>query len=316
MLFNNYAGQYSAYDAPLVEKINQVTSRFGWSTFILSGIALVISLKKHFLRKITIFCVIAPIVTVGAFFHVQGMGIHHIYTIALELVVLEFLGVYQLMQVIAPGIKRISMILLIGVLFCLGIINCFVPQSRMYMKPLEKIFSQTYTSLYRNDIFELQRLAKCLNSLTENNNKHIYIDSSGGILNSSLMASMDKPYSNNAIHNMYRTHDVDLRDGFPEEFLKADYIVISDPIQLHLPTGTQEVVRFLAQEVVNHESPIGRHFTKLDEVFYLDNRVKVYIYQKNGDFESSDLVYLANYYEKRYPGMDSLFRKRILKGKN
>lgn len=312
VLLNNYAGQYSAYDAPLVDKVSQVISKFGWFTFILSGIAISFSLMRRKFRKITLFCAIATLVTVGAFFHVQSMGIHHIYTIALELIILMFLGVIQLVDSITTYKDRVGLIFGISTLLCLGFINCFIPVSREYLRPVSILFSQTYTPLHRNDISELHHLADYLNTLTQGNEKKIYIAASGGILNSSLMVALDKPYHENAVHNMYKTHDVDLRDGFPTQFLQSDYVVVSDPIQLHLTPGSQEVVRFLAQEVMNPKSPVGRHFEKLDKEFDLDNGVKAYIYMKTSEFDEADLQYLVNYYSQRYPGMDKLFKDRIL----
>lgn len=312
VLFNNYAGQYSAYDTSLVNKINQVINKFGLFTFIMAGISVLLSLINRKYRKVTMFCAISSIVTAGSFFHVQSMGIHHIYTIALELVILMFLGIYQLMSTVSSSRGKIVVGGTIELILLFGFINCFFPQSHMFFRPVEKFFSQTYTPLRRNDISELHRLADYLNSLTIGTNNHVYIAASGGILNSSLMGALDKPFHDNAVHNMYRTHDVDLRDGFPAEFLKAKYIVVSDPIQLHLAPGSQEVVRFLAQEVMKQNSPIGRHFDKLDEVFHLDNSVKAYIYVKQSDFEEDDLLYLVDYFSKCYPNKNSMFRDRIL----
>ena len=59
-------------------------------------------------------------------------------------------------------------------------------------------------------------------------------------------------------------------------------------------------------------SPIGRHFTKLNKTFRLDNNVHVFIYERKSAFTQEDLQYLADYFSKAYPGYDRLFTDRIL----
>ena len=88
-------------------------------------------------------------------------------------------------------------------------------------------------------------------------------------------------------------------------------MVVTNPVELHLPEGTQEVVRFLSEEIKKSDSPIGRHFEKLDRSYLLDDNVTAYIYKKISDFETSDYQYLANYYDSYYPGMEEMFSDRI-----
>lgn len=97
----------------------------------------------------------------------------------------------------------------------------------------------------------------------------MYVAASGTVLNADILRSADKPVSFEAVHNLRKTSDVDLRDGFPNGFLDSEIVVTTKPVQLHLAEGTQETVRFLAEEVMNSSSPVGRHFT-LESEYSLD----------------------------------------------
>lgn len=312
VLKNNYSQQYAAYDAPLLTKLNGIVNTYGiWILFI-SAIGVILSIVKKNMQKISLFCLIAILVTIGLFFKVQAMGIQHVYTIAIGLYILFFNGIYQIIYSLKnKRIQICAVVIFIGV-SVLGTMNCFIPSERQKVAKISKLFTETYDPFYRGDIEQLHQLADYLNSLTYGTEKRVYIDASGGILNNSIMDSLNKPYGTCAVNNLCATADVDLRDGFPKDFLSADIVVVTDPIQLHLAEGTQEVVRFLAQEVCNKESPIGRHFEKNDKYFILDDDVKVFIYEKNSDFEKNDLEYLSNYYSEYYPGQEELFKNRIL----
>lgn len=311
ILENNYANQYEAYDASFKVKLKGVITQFGLLTVILAVIAVVLALILKKARKITLFCACSMIATMAAFFHVQSMGMHHIYTIAGEACILMILGIYQIIDLIHKEIYKAVANILIVVILGLGTLNCFFPAIRPVVAYISVLYAQKYDPMQRNDIEQLHNLADFVNGLTDGTDKHVYVCASGSILNASIMDSLDKPYSNGALHNMFRTSDVDLRDGFNTEFLCADYIIVTDPVQLHLKEGTQEVVRFLCEEVQNPDSPVGRHFRRMDQSYPLDNDVTAYVYEKISNFETSDYQYLADYYDNYYPGMGEMFSDRI-----
>ncbi len=312
-LSTNYAGQYEAYDAPLLPKIESVVTQLGPITITLIVIAIIFAFLSPKARKLTSFCACTFFFTTISFFHVQSMGAQHIYTIAGEACILMILGIDQIINHIRNNRCKCMAAFSFSAIVTFGAVYCFFPTVRQHMPFLSNIYSQTYSPLQRNDLHQLHELAHFLNSLTDHTNKHVYVCASGGVLNSSIMDSLDKPHRNGALHHMYWTADVDLRDGFNPDFLRADYIIITDPIQLHLKKGTQEVVRFPWAEVQNQNSPIGRHFSKMQQSFALDCHVTAYIYEKTSDFELSDYEYLADYYNHYYPGMNQLFSDRILK---
>lgn len=242
------------------------------------------------------------------------MGIQHVYIIALQLLLLQFIFAY-LVIFFANKISNIAGNIAFAfffIIYTLNLLNCFIPSFRINLVQETKLFTEVYNPFQRNDIKQIHDLVDYLNVLTLDTDKRVYINASGEILNNSIIESIDKPYSNNPLHNQCISSDVDLRDGFPTDFLSAAIVVTTEPVELHLREGTQEVVRYLSEQIKDPASPIGKHFMKDSRSFNLDRGVVAYIYIKTSEFSKADLEKIAEYYTNYYPGYDELFAKRIL----
>lgn len=185
----------------------------------------------------------------------------------------------------------------------------FIPVCQGYANE-KSILASAYTPFGRDDIDTLHDMKDYLNQLTDGTDSIIYVSASGTVLNCDILRKMDMPYSNNAIPRMCGTADVDLRDGFPALFLISDYVVTTEPVQVHLGSG-QEVVSYLVEGVNDPNSYIGRHFEQINE-FSLGDGVAAKIYHKTSDWDEEDLTKLSDYYTELYPGYEALFRDRIL----
>lgn len=338
ILLTNYSQQYEGYDLPFWDKVLSVISFVGLFIIVAAVIAVMAAVVTGRWRRMTGFACIAFLATTLYFFKVQAMGIHHVYTICVPLFLLLFLAYAQMLLEFRWTVRAVAAALLGGVLL-LGTLHSFqlvpyVPTS------LALAYPWGYHPLQRPDMAELHALADYLNAQADPEGKDVYVLSSGETLNSGILDALDKPYGERAVHRLLQTHDVDLRDGFPTDFLRAGIVVVTDPVDLHLAPGTQEVVRYLAAEVQKPDSPVGRHFQKDAQEFSLnggrklfsyrekrnffesdaeasvfDEDKKVRIYHKVSDFAQEDLQTIADYYAQRYPGQEKLFADRIFSGK-
>ena len=84
----------------------------------------------------------------------------------------------------------------------------------------------------RHDIEDLKKFLNELNELTTRTNKRVYFLASSGEYNSAVLNGIYLPEKHNALQNLIGTRDIDLRDGFPIDFFDADYVVVTDPIQI------------------------------------------------------------------------------------
>ena len=298
----NYAAIYVTWDAPLPQKILGVVGTYGYFTLIFAALGVILPLITGKMRRYSIFCVIALFATMGTFFHVQGMGFHHILILAPQLFILSCIGMISLCEILRKKFIPVLLILILSA----GFANAYFPTVRPTLAPFAKFFSQVHNPLIRNDIPELNALCDYLNSMTKDTDKWICIVSGNGIA-ADLMEALKKPYELNPVHNLYRFWGVDLRDGFPIELLTANIIVITDPI-----ASGQENVKFPSEQLMSADSVMGRHFTKNERIFTIDNGVKVLIFEKQSDFTQEDLQYIADHFTKIYPNYTHVFADRIL----
>lgn len=336
ILTTDYSWQYEGYDLPFLDKIFGVISFVGLFIIAAAVVAVMAAVATGRWHWMTGFVCIALLVTTLYFFKVQAMGIQHVGTICVPLFLLLFLACTQVLLKFRR-IVRVGAFTFLGAFLLLGLLHSFqvvphVPAPLAFAYPL-----WVYHPLQRPDLTELHALADYLNAQTDPEEKDVYVLSSGETLNASIFDALDKPYGERAVHHLLPTHDTDLRDGFPTDFLRAGIVVVTDPVDLHLAPGTQEVVSYLADEVQKPDSPIGRHFQKDEQEFSLNGGRKLFsyherrgffesdadvfdegkqvrIYRKVSDFTQEDLQAIADYYAKRYPGQENLFSDRIFSG--
>lgn len=308
VLRNSYSQMYEGYNAPLQDKIYRVIHVFGVFTFIIAGLGFILTFITRTMRRYACFSAASLIFTAAAFFHVQSMGIHHIYTICIQVFILVCICIAQSVIVFR---KRIVLCIFILV-FSVGFANSYFPEARPALKIFSGLSGSEYNALKRGDIHELNELADYLNSMTSGTERKVFILASSEVLNGSIMSNLKLPYKFSALNNLLGFGSVDLRDGFPMEFLSADIIAVTDPVQTHLKKGSQQNVEFLADELMRNDSQTGRHFVKQERIFTLDKGVKVYIYEKKSGFTQEDLQYMADYFTKVHPGNEKIFADRIL----
>lgn len=313
ILSTNYAGQYVGYDLPFWDKVTQVLGYFGGLVIVFAVLGIVFAVITGWQRRMAIFSLIVVVVTLGCFFRIQSVNIHHVYAVCVPMFLLLFMGCVQVLRHLHHSHLAIAMIC---ALLLVGTLHMYQFALKELAAPIAVLYpAQPFRPMQRSDIETLRALADYLNEQADPEGIPIYTLASGARLNSDILDSLGKPYDKKPVHQLLRTHDVDLRDGFPTDFLRAGIIVTTDPTDLHMAPGMQEVVSHLAEEVKKPDSPLGRHFEKDAQEFTLDGGMHVLIYRKVSDFTQEDLQLLAEYFTNRYPGQEKIFADRILSGK-
>jgi hypothetical protein len=166
--------------------------------------------------------------------------------------------------------------------------------------------------MVRNDANEIDRMLTTLEELANAQGDRVYVLASSDTFNCSILlnAYLTLNRYENIDHYIKWTHDVDKRDGFPQKFLKAKYVLVGVPIQYHLKPADQRVIGIPAELILSRKG-IGTSFHKLPYEFTLDGGVKVYIYEKIKPFSDADIESLSSMFKKYYPD-----RKKIYEIKN
>lgn len=311
ILSENYAELYSAYNAPLLEKILDIVAHFGILILLVGAIGTILSYKKRRResQKMVFFCVATVVITATMFFRVQSMNGHHIYTLTTQVLILLFLGLYAVIN--SKKAKLATKCILIIALL-LGAISCYSTRIFNIIKPASIMFQKHYTNiLHRDDIATIREIRDDLNAINADGKSTIYVLSSSVMFNSDTLMVMDRPAKDNAVIGLAKTHDIDLRDGFPNVFFDADIIVTTNPIGTHTAEGSQEIVRYLAEQVQDETSYLGRHYEKSAEEYEIAEDIKVYIYLRTSDFSEHDYERLSEHFDGLYPEYPKMFLDRI-----
>lgn len=160
--------------------------------------------------------------------------------------------------------------------------------------------SKMHLPLKRNDIDEIYRLAKTLDSL----DGAVYTLSSSWILNLDMFRDpqfMNHPEVAHLARRLIYAPDIDERDAFSvNQFLSIQYVVIAVPIQAEIEEykpGSQDSIVIPANLILQNKG-IGKAYEKLEYEFNLENGVKVFIYEKVREPSKEDLQLFNTLMEK------------------
>lgn len=309
ILSNNYSQQYEGWDTSFGCKVYEQVEHFGIINLCLFVVGIGYALYKKQNRKIAYYSLLSSIIILLMFYRVQGMSYHHYYLISVQIMIGIYLGM-QVLSSIKINQKSVILVVLIATL-CMQPINYFSENFHDRIGKAKIFFSKEYTVLKRGDLSELRKLVKYITKLQEKGrHRSVYVLASGGELNHSILEMLDQPYAT-MLPDLLYTSDVDLRDGFPTQFLDADIVITTTPVQLHLSDGTQDVISYLRRQVIDKNSSIGVHFQKTKQEFKLDNNVIVSVYLKKTEIKENDLESTINYFLNKYPGQEALFYNKI-----
>jgi hypothetical protein len=147
-------------------------------------------------------------------------------------------------------------------------LSVLVPQTRAYPEA-------------REDMPELVRLLYFLARLQRDRPGPIYVLSSSETLNYTHLrdAYLSLTTTPLAPGTILWCSEVDRRDGFPWNLLKAQYVLVALPIQYHLRPRDQRVIGIPAKSFITATN-IGKAFRRLPDEFNLRNGVKLLVFER------------------------------------
>jgi hypothetical protein len=307
----DYSDIYSAYRASssLLETGAKLGSYFGLIILAISlvGLGWLAAWKKTMIFGV--FLTIHSALTFILFARTQDFSDQHYYLLFVPIGIGIAVVVVHVSSRITGRLCRIAWV---GLIFAILLGN-----SSIVLSPgaagLSTIFGRLAPKarsypLIRDDIEAVERLLNRLGELEAQKPGDIYILASSFILNSEIVQNSCNfgPRRRFFCDRILRTNDVDKRDGFPRQFLRASYLVVASPTQYHMRAHDQRVIGVLAREVLEPRG-IGLSFNRLAEGYKLDNEVIVSVYEKVKPFERTDLDALADEFNRYYPDKRHMF---------
>ena len=297
----NYADRYSVFH------VSKSFGQFLASTFSAPGVVgillfvggLAYGFFKRDLRKFAVFQIVQLVGVVIHFGRTQDFGPHHHYLLLALMLPLATLFVAELLR--RFGWITAACLLPIGLLgYTLSFTSLLHGAPRVLL-PLTGAVDGA--PLRRGDIAEWRRLGATLDEILRSRGQGtIYVLGNSLTINSSDFLSIGRSLNEGFIAPkfVYYSRDVDKRDGFPVDLLRARYVIVADPVQIQFDLAEQQVVAAPEREFLEG-SGIAGAFEKLPCQFLLDGGVKVYIYQKTREISSQELQQLCDELRKAHP---------------
>lgn len=300
-LLANYADMYSAYKMDIKIDYLFFLRYFGLIILILATINAIIMIIKNKNRDKIIFIFIQLISCFAIFVKVQTHGQQHLLLYVPSLVLLFVFMYSNILNKFK--FNKISILLCVG-LSIITTANTFVdrvqPKLLSELNTVALFPNFNMKPIKRYDTRELLALNSYLDELSNNNQKKIAILASSFLINSDILLKAEKSLSIELPKGFKRDYilhmsDVDKRDGFSYNLFLADYVVVADPIQVHLGEQNQQAIVLPAKDFLNNTG-IAKAFKKLPQKFELEGAT-VYIYEKQREITEQEKQNILNQFD-------------------
>lgn len=306
-----YAGFQTAFSVA-VQRLLQTAGLWILPLFIL-GLYKSLSQIKSKASALVLFAFFNLVISFFLFTRVQSPDIHHMLSFSLWINLIASFGIIQILHLLRndPCLRTGFIVLIVSFSVLANEVVFF--EHRVFNEKLaflteSGLFPRRCYPIRVDNLQEYIRLGQTLKQLTRGHKDKIYIVSSNDVLNSDMQFLRDGELSQRVLW----TNDVDLRDGFPARLLLAKYIVVTNPLQIHLPAYAQRVISIPRDSIVNQKN-IGRAYAKTNYEFMLHNHVQAVIYEKKRPCSLNEVSeFLRSFYEF-YPGWKARYEQKVLR---
>lgn len=293
-LTTNYSDLYEAYQegASFIQalKINLglIIGAYGLAQVALSFLCFLTALFFSRTRRPSLYIYVPGLLALLGFSRVQTMGDHHLLLLYIAVVIPPlFLAQYLFSSGIPRGkASGLTLLIAAGLISCLNFQSVFAISPPFGSSPVQSLFStERVQPVQRHDLVEVEALMRFIEERSGGPSKQppvkdVYLLSSSLFFNSSILSTagfqLNKPLP--ASDRICQTHDVDRRDGFPDELVSARLVLVADPIQTHLEKE-QKVLTVPARMFLQGRG-FARAFARDTQIFHLDRNVRVYIFER------------------------------------
>ena len=313
ILGSNYSYAYSAYKhtTNLFHFFLLTFKQMGifYTAFFIVGVFTSIYLVPT--RKLGILFTLQFFIITLLFYRIQDFGLHHYYLWIPNMVL--FIGLFAAMVLFKiPSKAGRTVVCSVYFITLLAIfLRTFIPLQAQLL-PGKTGYLSSGVECYphtRSDIDDIKKLSDVLSGILEGGNDKLYVLSSSGILNYSILRNAHLVLNSvqNIENHILYSHDIDKKDGFPLTFSTAKYIVVASPMQYHLAPEEHRIMSVLAESILGNTG-IGTSYIKLPYEFNLEQNVKVYIYEKVRPFRKEDIESLSYFLRRYYPDKEYIYK--------
>lgn len=302
-LTGNYNDVYSGYLlGSFFDQILLFVQYYGILFLALAILGIIIShikYRKTVVSEISAIGLISSLLCFVLFTRVQTLGDQHMYmfvpffTLSISILIITLSNhkkQWKIASLIPP-----TLIILLSLYSFTGTrtTNC---SNLCYITGISEKIRPTI----RSDIETIDSMRVDLENLMTNAD-YLYILSSSDAFNDDLFKNINLPSYPKI--NISGVKHVDKRDGFPYYFFDATYIAVADPIQTHLLDGSQEVISYLAKQILSNKV----NNLSLIKSYNIDNNVTIKLFHKDSPYDEQFLIKTKEHFKLKYPNYPILF---------
>ncbi|HCT2124012.1 TPA: hypothetical protein OTQ61_003178 [Citrobacter koseri] len=303
IISTDYSTMYSAYQYGFSKSLMVIFGDIGlfMMPFFIFGIISAISNIKTKQSVFVLFSAFSFVISVLLFTGTQTPGIHHVLPFSLWFLFVSIFGLNYISSLFKSKDTEHSLLTIIMVGMTLISVSTFNKPFPSYKNDFH-IFPDGLYPYKVSNFDEYKRLSDRLVALTNSGDK-ISVFSSNYILNDDMLLTIS---NFKLTPRVFRVSQVDLRDKLRVEAFSTKYVVVTDPIQLHLNKDGQRVISYPATLLLNKKG-IGSAYKKLDEKYQLSKGVSAYIYEKQRPFTESESQDFIKNIVNMYPQWNELY---------
>jgi len=281
--FMNYGDIYSAYKSGgLGAQLWRTINYFGVLPIVTMIIGCIVTARNKtstYAKYLMLFFVLQSILIYVLFTRTQDFAAHHYY-LFVPLFAFSYLAIVDYIS--HRSHRRLFISALFSCLILLGMVQAFIPQP--YSQQMQLIEGEANPPMVRHDLGVLKDLAGYFRSNLKRG-EGVYMVTSSDTINESLFRDTTLPEG--YVDGVLQTAHIDKRDGFPNQFFGAAYVVVASPVQFHImPSGNgQLVITSLNRRILGGECA---NLVKVKE-YTIENGVTLVVYKKAAPY-SDDFI--------------------------
>jgi len=285
MVTVDFNALYASYQVGLMLLLNYYSGLYGWLLLISAGIGIAIALTQRLVKATALLFVtlFSGISLLSWILVSRQIGFHY----SLHLSILVVLGLSGLVlgvwRINRPALRwgvLLSLIMLLGVNF---VFTLFVPSpfSGRLGEGWKKTLSSSFPPLTNPDYERVKSLVAFLRNTGGPDSQVYVVDSSQNMNSDMLRLAEQKLYGRQDIYlEVLYVPIIDSRDAYPlEELMRADFVVVSTPPQVHLQPQNQKIVLSMHDAFLDGWE-IAQDFRKLDFQLVFKDGSQLSVYQR------------------------------------
>lgn len=305
-LMANYKDMYAAYSQGIHQDFINAAYYFGlllMSIVIISAVVFILNKKT---RRSAIFMTTQLAVCFVVFVNIQTHGEQHLllYIPSVSCLLCMMFGKLWENKNIVPAVA------VSGACVVTSLYGCTAGAKNLDNEKFSFIPSFSCMPAVRYDSDRVIELVHWLDENVGEKDKTVAVLASSMVFNREVLynaeASLNVPRISDADRDKYLLWlpQVDKRDGAPYQIFEADYVVVADPVQLHLGEENQRCVQIPVQSFIEG-TDIANAYKKLDTEFDLgwDGSIHINIYEKQRPVSDEEQAEFKEKLQNASPGV-------------